>query len=122
MQFDPITMRWIALNPDDEIDPFGDIDMELELADDEGGGGGMSESEMSSNRAVSSVFPTPTTGAGTEEEEERVTEELIMECERAEERHRREMRGFVGSGGSWSRSEERREERRLWEIRNLALA
>lgn len=114
MQFDPVTMRWVALNPEDEVDPFADI----ELADDEGEGGRrndqMSESEVSSTRHFSTTFE----GDGVVS----ISEEMVAECHKAEERHRREIRGFVGSGGSWSRSEERREERRLWEIRNLALA
>ena len=114
MQFDPITMRWVALNPEDEVDPFADI----ECADDEGEGGKrtdqMSESEASSTRNFSTTFE----GVGIVT----ITAEMRYDCDRAEERHRREVRGFVMSGGSWSRSEERREERRLWEIRNLALA
>jgi hypothetical protein len=127
MQFDPKAMRWISLNPDEEVDPFGDI--EMELADDEGEGDGqgtirgrgggrgreeMSESEASSTRHFSTAY---TDSGGVVE----VGEELKDEVRSAEDRHRREMRGFL-SGGSWSRSEERREERRLWEIRNLALA
>jgi hypothetical protein len=114
MQFDPITMRWVALNPEDEVDPFADI----ECADDEGEGGKridqMSDSEVSSTRNFSTTFE----GVGIVT----ITQEMRYECDRAEERHRREVRGFVMSGGSWSRSEERREEKRLWEIRNLALA
>ena len=121
MQFDPKAMRWISLNPDDEVDPFGDIEMADDEAESLGQGRGQggrrdTASEASSARAVSSVFPDPDEGFEVE-----VDEQLKIECYKAEERHRREIRGFVG-GGSWSRSEERREEKRLWEIRNLALA
>lgn len=59
-----------------------------------------------------------------------ITAELRKECREAEERHRRETRGWVagsslgrGDGRDREREKEgkRREERRLWEIRNLAM-
>lgn len=50
-----------------------------------------------------------------------ISEELKAECKEAEDRHRKEMRGWISGSGSWSRSEARREEKRLWDIRYLAL-
>lgn len=130
MQFDPKEMRWISLDPEDEIDPFeGMADADDE--DEERGGtirasarnfrhemasvSTASASEASSTRHVSGFSTSSATAMGL------VSEELRGECREAEERHRREMRGWQsGTGGSWSRSEERREEKRLWEIRHLA--
>ncbi|WVW85140.1 hypothetical protein I302_107177 [Kwoniella bestiolae CBS 10118] len=53
-----------------------------------------------------------------------VSEELWRECKSAEERHKKEMKGWVMRGSSSSsemRERERKEEKRLWEIRNLAM-
>lgn len=50
-----------------------------------------------------------------------VSEALRAECKEAEDRHKKEMRGWISGSGSWSRSEARREEKRLWDIRYLAL-
>jgi hypothetical protein len=50
-----------------------------------------------------------------------VSDELRAECAAAEDRHKKDMRGWVSNGGSWSRTEARREEKRLWDIRHLAL-
>ena len=50
-----------------------------------------------------------------------ITEALKLECKEAEDRHKKEMRGWISGSGSWSRSEARREEKRLWDIRYLAL-
>ncbi|KAL1406743.1 hypothetical protein Q8F55_006147 [Vanrija albida] len=50
--------------------------------------------------------------------------ELWHECREAEERHRREMRGWTmrpAQSSSDVRDRERREEKRLWEVRNLAM-
>ena len=52
-----------------------------------------------------------------------VTKALWEECKEAEERHRREIRGWTSRGVEGereTRERERREERRLWEIRVLA--
>jgi hypothetical protein len=134
MQFDPKEMRWISIDPEDEIDPFGDIDFDMADDEDEERGGTIrangrifrqdlasvseSVSDASSTRHVSGVSCL---GGRPGQDVGGVSEELILECKMAEERHRREMRGWVGgTGGSWSRSEERREEKRLWEIRHLA--
>jgi hypothetical protein len=123
MQFDPKEMRWISLDPEDEVDPFED------MADDEDEDQGtirvngkifrqQLELESQSGSSVRHVSGVSSIAPGVA-----VSEELRHECKAAEERHRREMRGWVGgTGGSWSRAEERREEKRLWEIRHLALA
>ena len=54
---------------------------------------------------------------------EKIPDGLVDECKEAEERHKREMRGWVSkSTGTEAekRDKERREEKRLWEIRVLA--
>ena len=65
--------------------------------------------------------PTPNTTLVTPSVSYAITEELRVECKEAEERHRKDMRGWISGSGSWSRSEARREEKRLWDIRYLAL-
>lgn len=50
-----------------------------------------------------------------------VSDALRAECLAAEERHRKDMRGWISGSSSWSRTEARREEKRLWDIRYLAL-
>lgn len=57
-----------------------------------------------------------------------VTEALWRECKDAEERHRKEMKGWGGGlsvnarmSSEEKRDRERREEKRLWEIRYLAM-
>jgi hypothetical protein len=139
MQFDPKEMKWISLDPDDEVDPFEG------MADDEDEEGGKGGTIRASASAFARFRPSSTTSGSTTESSSvryisgvssfhdrdhdhgrdhiggEVTEALRLECKEAEERHRREMRGWQsGTGGSWSRSEERREEKRLWEIRHLA--
>lgn len=53
-----------------------------------------------------------------------LSKELLSECKAAEERHRKEIKGWcvrpIRDGGD-VRERERREERRLWDIRNLAM-
>jgi hypothetical protein len=52
-----------------------------------------------------------------------ISKELWAECREAEDRHKREMKGWATkapSGASEIRERERREEKRLWEVRNLA--
>lgn len=77
-----------------------------------------------------SNFKSREGGEGVEGE---VTEELWRECKDAEERHRKEMKGWNGGlglkngykgielGRDERRDRERREEKRLWEIRYLAM-
>lgn len=69
-------------------------------------------------------------GAGLEPESQSqslISAELWRECREAEERHKKEMKGWSGLGvrPGMSRDEirdrERREEKRLWEIRYLAM-
>ncbi|KAL7420723.1 hypothetical protein Q5752_004674 [Cryptotrichosporon argae] len=63
-------------------------------------------------------------GAGDHDLAGSVPAELRQECRDAEERHRRETRGWVlrpAQSQSDVRDRERREEKRLWEVRNLAV-
>lgn len=149
MRFDPVQMRWISLSPDEEPDPFeglaDDEDEEgggtirasrkmvmLGLSE-------ASESLWSTSRKASEAISavsvlgssasTTDSGSGSVGEVfighgvdlSLISDELRAECVGAEERHKRDMRGWVSNGGSWSRSEARREEKRLWDIRHLAL-
>ncbi|WRT66768.1 uncharacterized protein IL334_003731 [Kwoniella shivajii] len=53
-----------------------------------------------------------------------VSDELWKECKDAEERHKKEMKGWIMKSPSGSielKEKERREEKRLWEIRHLAM-
>ncbi|WWC88246.1 uncharacterized protein L201_003152 [Kwoniella dendrophila CBS 6074] len=53
-----------------------------------------------------------------------ISEELWKECKQAEERHKKELKGWILRQTSNSfelRERERKEEKRLWEIRNLAM-
>ncbi|GMK58850.1 hypothetical protein CspeluHIS016_0602920 [Cutaneotrichosporon spelunceum] len=150
MKFDPDRMCWISLLPPDEVepDPFAD------MADDEGsvcsaGGSGTIRAlpHKLVNIGISSRFVSDTsvgtglttasaatgytglstlTSASWEDRTPLRTEmpELWAECREAEERHRREMRGWVlrpVQSQNDLRDRERREEKRLWEVRNLAL-
>lgn len=156
MKFDPQKMCWVNLNAEDEEDPFeGMADDENEsMSDDWAGGGGrggtitrnmgrklvsigqamgsMGSSVTSSgwsSRLVSEssgVFSPRTSQTASVEGGE---DTLKMKCKEAEERHRKEMRGWSvreKSGMSEAerererRDKERREEKRLWEIRVLA--
>ncbi|WWD18854.1 hypothetical protein CI109_103309 [Kwoniella shandongensis] len=153
MQFDPINMRWISiLDPeDDEPDPFEGMadDEESESGGAGGtitksnsrkfvipGGGGMGMGSGSvvtssawssrmiseSGTSVSASIGSSSWGGGTTEE---ISDELWKECKEAEERHKKEVRGWLTRPSttitSESRDKERREEKRLWEIRHLAL-
>lgn len=62
-----------------------------------------------------------TTKVVTGSETTLISDSLKAECKEAEDRHKKEMRGWISGSGSWSRSEARREEKRLWDIRYLAL-
>ncbi|KAK4686460.1 hypothetical protein P7C73_g3666, partial [Tremellales sp. Uapishka_1] len=143
MKFDPEKMCWVStLDPeDDEPDPFeGMADDE----DDEGGRGGtitrslgrklvsigggsgfsgsVTNSSAWSSRLASESSASVSSWQGSNEVE--AEEGLYLECKEAEERHRKEMRGWLlraPMGSLEIRERERREEKRLWEIRNLAL-
>lgn len=154
MRFDPEKMCWVSLV--DEDDPFegmlGDADDEEDgvptitrregrrlMAVGAHGGMGASQSSgwsrMTSESSATSSSMSTVAGGGIHErlyEGYEVPSELVVECREAEERHRREMKGWrgVGTGMGTMRGEEgererrereRREEKRLWEIRNLAM-
>lgn len=134
MKFDPVRMCWISLT--EEEDPFAS------MADDEDE---PSTLRISGKKLVSiglssipsattaqtpqSRFVSESTTISTHSWEDRtrpgpqnvaVSTELWNECRAAEERHRREMRGWVTRQGD-QRDRDRREEKRLWEVRNLAM-
>lgn len=133
MKFDPVRMCWISLT--EEEDPFAS------MADDEDE---PSTLRISGKKLVSiglssipsattaqtpqSRFVSESTTISTHSWEDRtrpnahnaISTELWNECRAAEERHRREMRGWVTRPGD-SRDRDRREEKRLWEVRNLAM-
>lgn len=133
MKFDPVRMCWISLT--EEEDPFAS------MADDEDE---PSTLRISGKKLVSiglSSIPSATTaqtpqsrfvsesttisthsweGRTRPNAQNAVSTELWNECRAAEERHRREMRGWVTRPGD-VRDRERREEKRLWEVRNLAM-
>jgi hypothetical protein len=151
MKFDPEKMCWVSLLPpgEDEPDPFeGMADDEDDLGAGmargwaSGGSGtltrasgklvsiGIGASAPSSTRFVSeSGISIATTAASWEDRRlppagAEVPPELVAECREAEERHRREMRGWTlrpAQSASDLRDRERREEKRLWELRKLAL-
>jgi hypothetical protein len=144
-------MCWVSLLPpgEDEPDPFeGMADDEDDLGAGmargwaSGGSGtltrasgklvsiGIGASAPSSTRFVSeSGISIATTAASWEDRRlppagAEVPPELVAECREAEERHRREMRGWTlrpAQSASDLRDRERREEKRLWELRKLAL-
>ncbi|KAL0240657.1 hypothetical protein I308_106456 [Cryptococcus tetragattii IND107] len=147
MQFDPIHMKWISVLPadEDEPDPFeGMADDEDEEA---GGGtiragagrrfvpigpgsGSVASSSTWSQRLASESSMSVAASSASWEDRTRpsigveISPELWAECKEAEERHRKEMRGWImppPNGSSEMRDRERREERRLWEIRSLAM-
>lgn len=131
MRFDPERMCWVSnLAPEDvEPDPFEG------MADDEDEGNGGSTITRAAGRKVASTAAysgawssrlasessaSTSMGSTFDGEDERLWEE----CKAAEERHRIEMRGWTTKslgGAAEARERERREEKRLWEIRNLAL-
>ena len=85
---------------------------------------GISQSGAWSSRMASeSSLSTISWDERMRQEEVRIPDGLVEECKEAEERHRKEMRGWLvrqtGSDGE-KRDKERREEKRLWEIRVLA--
>ncbi|CAK9787270.1 hypothetical protein CC85DRAFT_311621 [Cutaneotrichosporon oleaginosum] len=153
MKFDPERMCWVSLLPPDEVepDPFADMADDEESVSSAGGGSGGGTIRQLPHKLVSigfnsrfvsdtsigtgltaSTAATGHTGMSTltsaswEERAPMRTEmpELWAECREAEERHRREMRGWVlrpVQSQSDMRDRERREEKRLWEVRNLAL-
>jgi hypothetical protein len=131
MRFDPERMCWVSnLAPeDDEPDPFeGMADDE----DDQGGGSTITRafgrkiastvaySGAWSSRMASESSASTSMGSTFDGDDERLWEE----CKAAEERHRSELRGWTTKslgGPAEARERERREEKRLWEIRNLAM-
>ncbi|WVQ84271.1 hypothetical protein IAT38_006423 [Cryptococcus sp. DSM 104549] len=146
MQFDPIQMRWVSiLSPDeDEPDPFeGMADDEDEetgggatitraagrkLVSVGGGSGSMASSSTWSQRLASESSMAASVASWEERTRPdvgvQIPVELWAECREAEERHRKEVKGWVmraPQGGAEVRERERREEKRLWEIRHLAL-
>lgn len=151
MKFDPERMCWVSLLPPDEVepDPFADMADDEESVSSMGGGTirasghklvsiGLANARFVSDTSVgtgltSATNATAATGLSTltsatwEDRSPSIrTEmpELWAECREAEERHRREMRGWVLrpiQNQSDVRDRERREEKRLWEVRNLAL-
>jgi hypothetical protein len=134
MKFDPERMCWVSLT-EEEPDPFEG------MADDEDEDVGATITRASGRKLVSVGLSSSATSAWSSrlasessaaasvmswEERVRaeVPRELWAECKEAEERHRREVKGWVmrtPSGSADLRERERREEKRLWEIRNLAL-
>lgn len=147
MQFDPIHMKWISVLPadEDEPDPFeGMADDEDEEA---GGGtiragagrrfvpigpgsGSVASSSTWSQRLASESSMSIAASSASWEDRMRpsigaeISPELWAECKEAEERHRKEMRGWImrpPNGSSEMSERERREEKRLWEIRTLAM-
>nr|ODN92447.1 GTPase activator [Cryptococcus depauperatus CBS 7841] len=144
MQFDPVQMKWVSIlaPEEDEPDPFeGMADDE----DEETGGGtiragvikrfvpiGSGTSVASSSTWSQRLASDSSMAASTASWEERtrpdvgiaISSELWAECKDAEDRHKKEMRGWVLRAPHWGsemRDRERREEKRLWEIRHLAL-
>lgn len=132
MRFDPERMCWVSnLAPeDDEPDPFeGMADDE----DDENGGSTITRAQGRkvasavaysgawSSRLASESSASTSMGSTFDGGED---EKFWEECKAAEERHRVEMRGWTTKtlgGAAEARDRERREEKRLWEIRNLAM-
>ncbi|WWC96378.1 hypothetical protein V866_003246 [Kwoniella sp. B9012] len=97
-----------------------------------GGGGGSSNwtSRLASESSVMTSTTTNTsasTNQGSNWDENgfgMISEELWKECKMAEERHKKEMKGWImrsTSNTNELRERERKEEKRLWEIRNLAM-
>ncbi|ODN74155.1 hypothetical protein L202_07607 [Cryptococcus amylolentus CBS 6039] len=153
MQFDPVQMKWVSVHPeDDEPDPFegmaDDEDEETGRGTIRAGAGrkyvpiGGSSSSMGSmgpgstaatsstwSHRMASESSMATSAASWEDRASHhvgvaISSELWSECKEAEERHRKEMKGWglrVPSGSSELRERERREEKRLWEIRHLAM-
>ncbi|WWC71176.1 uncharacterized protein I206_105129 [Kwoniella pini CBS 10737] len=142
MQFDPVHMKWISiLSPeDDEPDPFEG------MADDEDedlGGGTITRSSgkkflnkfvTTSNNWTSRLISESSIASSTTtqnslnstawEGANLISDELWKECKSAEERHKKEMKGWIMRSTSSSteiRERERKESKRLWEIRNLAM-
>ncbi|KAI9634596.1 putative GTPase activator [Dioszegia hungarica] len=147
MQFDPERMCWVSIG-EEEPDPFADM---ADDEDDEGGRGGSTITRATGRKLVSvgtglgvsagsgwssRLASESSAGGSVISWEERVrvregevSQEMWRECKEAEERHRREMKGWGGGLGSRGqdlsreerRDRERREEKRLWEIRYLAM-
>lgn len=143
MKFDPEKMCWVSLLPpgEDEPDPFeGMADDE----DDEGlrgtirgasgrklvsiGMSGAASTAPSSRFVSESTHSVATTTASWEDRTlpqvgVEIPPELWIECRDAEERHKREMRGWTlrpAQSSSDLRDREHKEEKRLWEVRKLA--
>lgn len=149
MKFDPERMCWVSIG-EEEPDPFAD------MADDEdefggtitrnmgkklvsiGGSGALGLSAGSSRLASESSAGGSTWSweerikmreldSPSSPNQEEITEELWRECKEAEERHKKEMKGWAGLAIKQGMSKEevsqrdRREEKRLWEIRYLAM-
>ncbi len=154
MRFDPEKMCWVSLGGDEEPDPFeGMADDEDDgtgygatitrasgrklmavglSSSSSSASASISASAWSSSRLASESRHILRSGGFVDRVrrwDERVRVDvpkaLIAECKEAEERHKREMKGWIVRSGSKlkedSRDRERREEKRLWEIRNLAL-
>lgn len=145
MKFDPEKMCWVSLLPpeEEEPDPFeGMADDEDSLTDIPGtitrkagrkfvsiGQYGIPSTVASSAMSNRFVSESTSIAQSTASWEERarplpIPDALFTECKDAEDRHRREMRGWIMrpiASQSDVRDRERREEKRLWEVRNLAL-
>jgi hypothetical protein len=151
MKFDPEKMCWVSLLPPDEVepDPFADMADDEESVSSAGGGSGtirqlphklvnigfnsrfVSDTSVGTGLTAASAATghtglTTLTSASWEERTPLRTEmpELWAECREAEDRHRREMRGWVlrpAQSQSDMRDRERREQKRLWEVRHLAM-
>ena len=83
----------------------------------------LSQQAWSSRMASESSLSAISWDDRIREEAVKIPEELVAECKEADERHKKEMRGWLvrGSGTEGDkRDRERREEKRLWEIRVLA--
>ncbi|WWC63017.1 uncharacterized protein I303_105615 [Kwoniella dejecticola CBS 10117] len=94
----------------------------------------ISESSIASSTATTATTISNSLSATPWEGDEgaammMVSGELWKECRAAEERHKKEMKGWISKSSSSSgttsemreRERERKEEKRLWEIRNLAM-
>ncbi|WVQ73521.1 hypothetical protein IAR50_003093 [Cryptococcus sp. DSM 104548] len=148
MQFDPVQMKWVSVHPeDDEPDPFeGMADDEDEetgggtiracagrkyvpVGGSSAGSGSMAASSSTWSHRMASESSMATSTASWEDRASHhvgvaISTELWNECKEAEERHRKEMKGWglrAPTGSSEIRERERREEKRLWEIRYLAM-
>ena len=116
MKFVPELMTWVSLEP--EIDVFeGMADDEESTTSDSASINRLVSTET--DRLVSSATSATSSGSTVE-----VPEKVRIQCKEAEERHRREMKGWkLGRASCVMEQEERdrRDSKRLWEIRELAI-